>query len=117
MTTVDDITSPEKIRRIQVLNDHLRKFFTGGKIMLTSGVAELDDAKKADVLNAMRLFSKFNAANDPHSEHDCAIFEVDGERYMIKIDYYDRDIRYGAADPSDAKTTTRVLTLMLASEY
>ena len=45
------------------------------------------------------------------------MFELDGERLMWKIDYYDKDIRNGSEDPADPAVTTRILTLMLSSEY
>jgi hypothetical protein len=49
--------------------------------------------------------------------HDFGALEVDGERFFFKIDYYDRDIRYGADDPANPVNTTRVMTIMFASEY
>jgi len=43
--------------------------------------------------------------------------EHDGEKIFWKIDYYDRSLTKGSEDPSDSTRTTRVLTIMLASEY
>lgn len=102
---------------VRVLNDRLRQFFLGGKIMLTCGVAALDEEEKARVLSALRAFNSFNQDNDPYGEHDCATFTVGDQTYIFKIDYYDENMEFGSEDPSDATKTTRVLTLMLAEEY
>jgi hypothetical protein len=69
------------------------------------------------VLTAVRDFDDFTADNDPYNEHDLGALTVDGDRMLWKIDYYDRDRRYGSPDPADPAVTTRILTIMLASEY
>lgn len=99
---------------IRSLNDELRRTFTGGKIMMTAGINALPDDAKAKVLFAVRSFSDFTEDNDPHKEHDFGSIEVNGEKCFWKIDYYDKSMEGGSEDPA---VTTRVLTIMLASEY
>jgi hypothetical protein len=113
-----DTSSVSKVKRIAALNDSLRRTFMGGKVMLTAGVAALDDELKAKVLTAVREFTNFNSDNDPYGEHDCATFEVEGGTFMFKVDYYDRkSMDCGSEDPADPNMTTRVLTIMHASDY
>jgi hypothetical protein len=102
---------------IRDLNDSFRHSFIGGKIVLTSGVAAVDDEPRSLVLSAVRTFATFDEGNDPHQEHDFGAFEVDGERYFFKIDYYDKSMQYGSEDPTDPQQTTRVITIMRADEY
>jgi hypothetical protein len=64
-----------------------------------------------------KAFNVFIEDNDPNGEHDFGSFEIDGRKLFFKIDYYDKDMRYGSEDPSDPSQTARVLTLMLAEEY
>lgn len=102
---------------IQRLNDALRLTFTGGRVMLTAGINALPDHEKSEVLSAVRMFKAFTPENDPHREHDCALFDAGGHRCMFKIDYYDKSLEGGSEDPGDPAVTTRILTILLASEY
>jgi hypothetical protein len=104
-------------RRIRDLNDQFRRSLRGGKVVMTSGVANLDPIRTAVLLNRVRRFDAFTPDNDPHGEHDFGAFEDGGERFFWKIDYYDRELQFGSSDPADPELTTRVLTLMLADEY
>ncbi len=55
--------------------------------------------------------------NDPYGEGDFGALQVEGERILFKVDYYDRSLTGQSPDPADASITTRVLTIMLAEEY
>jgi hypothetical protein len=59
----------------------------------------------------------FNADNDPEGEHDFGALQMADDNLFWKIDYYALDLNSGSPDPSDNSVTTRVLTVMLASEY
>jgi hypothetical protein len=103
--------------RIRELNDDFRTTFNGGRVMLTSGFNALPETLKAQVIERVKTFSEFDAANDPYGEHDFVNFELEGQRFFAKIDYYGRDVSFGAEDPSDPQQTTRIMTIMLANEY
>jgi hypothetical protein len=107
----------ERRTRIRELNDGLRRFARSGVICLTAGVQALGESGIVEALIATRDFDAFTPDNDPYDEHDFGAFRAAGERIFWKIDYYDRDRRYGSPDPADPRVTTRVLTIMLASEY
>lgn len=103
--------------RIRELNDAFRTTFRGGRIMMTPGVNELPDCVKAEVLTRVASFKDFSEDNDPHAEHDFGSFDVVGRKFFWKIEYYDRQLKYGSENPANPDETTRVLTIMLASEY
>jgi hypothetical protein len=111
-------TEAEQARHaIAVLNDNFRVTFIGGRVLLTHGVSELPIDVKAQALLAVQSFSGFDEANDPHREHDFGSFEIDDRKLFWKIDYYAATMEFGSEDPADPSKTTRVLTIMLASEY
>ena len=103
--------------RIRVLNDNFRSTFVGGQVVMTAGVDALPIDAKARVLLAVQSFSNFTKDNDPHREHDFGNFEIDGEAYFFKVDYYALDMDGGSEDPADPEKTTRLLTIMRADEY
>ena len=82
--------------RIRELNDTHRRAMPAGQVMFTSGIAAHPSDVLAKIVRTVASFDDFNEDNDPYGEHDCAMFEVAGHKCMFKIDYYDKDIKYGS---------------------
>jgi hypothetical protein len=98
--------------RIRALNDELRIHHRNGRIVITPGILALGADAIIAIDQAVSSFDK-----DPHSEHDFGAITVDGAAIFFKIDYYDRDARFGSPDPADPAVTLRIMTIMLAEEY
>ena len=113
------LTDNQRRVRIRELNDTFRKTLdpTLGRVMLTAGVNALPSDVSAMAIRKVATFDAFDADNDPHGEHDFGSFDLAGDKFFWKIDYYDRNLEFGSDDPADPAKTTRVLTLMLAAEY
>jgi Protein of unknown function (DUF3768) len=111
------LSQTAKTARIRELNDAFRRSFSGGNVVMTAGVDALPDMVKAEALKQAATFDDFTEDNDPHGEHDFGSFELCGRKFFWKIDYYDRAMEHGSENPSDPEQTTRVMTVMLASEY
>ena len=107
----------EKTARIRELNDQLRKNLSLGTAVMTPGIAALGPEAVERIVHSISAYELFTESNDPHGEHDFGSFKHDGRKVFFKIDYYDRTMEFASADPSDPMVTTRVLTVMLASEY
>lgn len=99
------------------LNDAFRRTLVGGQVLVTNGVLSLGPAEVDNVIDAVRRFSDFSTDNDPHGEHDFGMVTCECQEIFWKIDYYDAQLEFGSPDPADPSVTTRVLTIMLASEY
>ena len=102
---------------VKTLNDNLRKYLTGGKIVLTQGIEAKTYEEIAEIMLKIRQFNNFTPDNDPYNEHDFGSFDYKGETIYFKIDYYDKNYQYLSEDPSNPDVTNRVMTVMLASEY
>jgi len=103
--------------RIRKLNDLFRETGIGGRFVITEGVQTLNEDERNELFSLVRRFNRFSEDNDPHQEHDFGAIQYHGEQYFWKIDYYDKDLRYGSEDPADPGQTTRVLTIMQSHEY
>jgi len=104
--------------RRAALNDAFRQSFTGGRVMVTRGVAALHPEVQMNIIYEVRRFDAFNEDNDPYGEHDFGAVDVDGAgKVFWKIDYYAADMKHGSFDPANPALTSRVLTVMLAEEY
>jgi len=107
----------DRARRIAAMNDAFRKSLKGGRLVVTHGVDALGTIHVLSLLFRVRTFDAFSPDNDPHGEHDFGAFDDGDLRLFWKIDYYNATLDGGSSDPCNAEITTRVLTLMLASEY
>lgn len=107
----------EQTEAIRKLNDDFRKTFVGGRVNLTSGIVALGQDAVMAICLAVSAYSDFDEGNDPHGEHDFEAIDFRNQKIFWKIDYYDAKLEYGSENPADPKQTTRVLTIMLASEY
>ncbi|TXN40818.1 DUF3768 domain-containing protein [Methylobacterium sp. WL30] len=101
---------------VRALNDTFRRTFVGGQVVETPGAVDLREADRIALLLAVRRFDRFDADNNPHSEHDFGTVEVGGQRFFWKIDCYDSAMLGHSPDLADSSVTTRVLTIMCADE-
>lgn len=120
------ISEENKSTIIAEQNDRLRKALghprlsgnIPGHLVLTAGIAALEEEKKTEILEKVCHFSSFTEDNDPHGEHDFGAFNIAGVgKIFWKFDYYDHSLQHGSEDPADLTKTFRVLTVMLAEEY
>jgi len=103
---------------IREANDRLRRDLVGGQVLITPGIQALSEDTRAKVFDAIQNFSEFDVEqNDPYGTHEFGAVDVEGEKVFWKIDAYDKNLQYGSPDAADPSVTTRVLTILLASEY
>ena len=124
----------ERTARIARLNDRARSAMgVACTAVATVGFRSLPEADQSQVRELVETYDAFTEDSDPHGERDFgAVYQLgDGrwttdrprvrdderERVFWKLDYYDRDLRFGSEDPANPAVTRRVLTIMLAQEY
>lgn len=108
-----------RTQTIARLNDECRKarIHVSSRLIMTPGITGLDSEDISLIWEKVRKYNLFTVDNDPYGEHDFGSFRHNDQKIFWKIDYYDLDLTYASEDPSDEGKTTRVLTIMLASEY
>lgn len=124
----------ERTARIARLNDRARQAMgLACTAFATVGFRSLSEADQSRVRELIETYDAFDEDSDPHGERDFgAVYQLgDGrwttdrpkvrdnerERVFWKLDYYDRDLRFGSEDPANPAVTRRVLTIMLSDEY
>lgn len=105
------------IEKIKQLNDTFRKTFSGGKVLLTCGIASLPLVQQNEIINKVKNFNDFTEDNDPCGEHDFGCFDYRGKQIFWKIDLYDLNYEFYSPQLDDETQTNRVLTVMFAEEY
>ena len=114
------MTDEEKTIRIRELNDELRLNgrALNGRMVAMGTLGHDGDEKIVRVYRAAAAFDDWPEGDDPYQEHDFGKFEVDGEAFIFKIDYYAiGDEQHGSEHPEDPAVTIRVMTLMYAEDY
>lgn len=86
-------------------------------MFVTEGVHGLSSFDASLLLRAIADYDQFEADNDPFGERDFGVLNLFGAKLFWKIDYYDRNLKFGSSDPANRDATIRVLTVMLESEY
>ncbi len=138
---MSDTTSPtppltpkqDRTAQVATLNDKVRRGEDRqARIVMTRGVAELLAGPETDepartartILNQAALMrtiadADIAADDDPDGERDFGVVTFLEQRLFWKVDYYaaDGEFAYGSEAPWDPALTTRVLTIMLTSEY
>ena len=107
----------EEVNYRQILNDLFRSSFTGGLVVFTKGVSELDEFTLVRLKNLVRSFDNFGEGDDPFGEHDFGAISLNGHDYFWKIDYFDLEMKNCSPDPNNPSVTQRVLTVMRSDEY
>ena len=97
---------------LATLNDQFRKSWR--EVVFTSGIIN-GVSDHFGLAPAVESFCLFDEDNDPYGEHDFGSLELEGQRILWKIDYYDQALQYWC-DPLDTRCR-RVLTVLLAGEY
>ena len=113
---------------IAAQNDAFRRFVclggppdrpVQGRMHVTRSLVEAGDGFMAEAVKATGDFETFESENDPEGWHDFGAVTIRGETVFWKLDLYEAesDFRYGAEDPGNPETTTRVLTIMMAHDW
>lgn len=114
---MDQCAQVPRAEAIARLNDTLRKTGTGGTIVVTRAVTNLNGFDAGPLAAALAAYDRFDADNDPYGERDFGDLTLFGADLLWKIDYYDIDLQFGSDDPEDSNVTKRVLTVMTSADW
>lgn len=73
------------INKIRALNDNFRQKFTGGRVLITRGVAELPIDKQLEIIEKVRNFNDFNKNNDPNGSTTLGLLTLTAQLIFGKL--------------------------------
>ncbi len=97
---------------VRAANDVLRRTFTGGKVVYSEWVQEVDDEWRAEITRYVMEYSFFREDNpdDVHQVHCFGVFTVRGWLLCWKIDAYSPS-GMPLGELADPASSHRVLTI------
>lgn len=125
--------SESNTARVAELNDAARAgTLSTSRMVFTRALADLLAGDAPDpAVRQVRLFQNqialrrlinetpIDPGNDPHGERDFGVVTYLDRKILWKVDVYENDgtFQWGAAEPWDAATSYRIVTIMLATDY
>jgi len=112
----------DRIEVIALLNDRARMGLDPtARIVFTRNclAAFCEPDSIGAVLVQAELMAAFRRCSfrEDSPERDFASIEYRGQKVWLKVDYYDGALEFGSEDPADPSVTTRVLTILLPSDF
>lgn len=112
----------DKTEVIARLNDRARHGLDRhARIVITRGLLTKlsDDSMIGNVLAQAQTLAALRKSTfvEDSPERDLAVFDINGDRAFMKVDYLDEALEYGAEDPADTATTRRFITIMAPEDY
>lgn len=99
------------------LNDTFRRTGQGGVTLISMGVHELGAKAVVDIRKDIASITSFTSEDDPEGMRDFGSISHNGRLIYWMIEHYDKDISNEADDPSNPEETTRVMSIILSTEY
>ena len=106
-------TNNNDISRIRQLNNKFRATFKDSDVIETSSIRKLNSKDHAQVISIVKNYNNFSDKAD--DDYSFGVFFYKDEKFMFKIDYYDKSNKLKfSKNPADDKVTRRVITIMKA---
>jgi len=107
----------EQTLRIRMLNDHLRRTGTGGRVLITASLQAMGPVAVADILREIASYNGFSPDGEPQCKRDFGAVTYQGQKVFFKIEYYAADKSGRLQNIADPKLTKRVMTVFTSADY
>lgn len=107
----------EWTRAVCALNDAFRFAFTNEELYLSPDVLKRDIETQSFLLERVRFYQNFNAANDPNCNHTRGYIRHEGELYVWAIYGLTLDGNELSSNPLDLNLRQRLIMIMTEDEW